>query len=131
MAGQHYRMRLRPSLALLPLLAGCTTPRAVGHPEIVPTLPTAEEVSAYVASYWDHVGKTFARFSNRQGESAELVEVSDVSCSYTYTTPECWYVVTGRFGNDASVQQRLFSQFERDEHGHLVEVVVAWTVRRR
>lgn len=77
------------------------------------------------------MSKTFARFSKRPGEKAELIGISEVSCGYTYMTPECWYQVTGRFGDEPIVQQRLSSQFERDDAGNLVEVIVMWHERRR
>ncbi len=124
-------MRFRPIMALIPLLAGCATHRAVESTQPTPALPTVEEVSRYVTSHWPEVSKTFARFAKRPGENAELIAISEVSCGYTYTTPECWYQVTGRFGDEPNVEQRLFSQFERDDTGNLVEVIVMWHERRR
>ena len=124
-------MRFSYCLALTAFLAGCAAPRGVESFGPAPALPTADEVSRFVNSHWAEKSKTFARFSGRAGESAELIEVSAVSCHYTYTTPECSYQVTGRFGNAPNVQQRLFSQFDRDEAGNLVEVIVMWHERRR
>lgn len=119
-------MRFCFILALVPTLAGCATPRATQNAQS----PTAAEVSRYVSLHWPDVRKTFGRLANRPGQTAELIETSLVSCGYTYTTPECSYQVTGRFGNEPNVQQRLFSQFERDGAGNLVEVVVMWHERR-
>lgn len=125
------RMRFRSVIALVPILAGCATPRATENTQSAPALPSAEEVSEYVSLHWPDVSKTFARFANRPGQTAELIGTSEVSCGYTYTTPECSYQVTGRFGDEPNVQQRLFSQFERDGAGKLVEVIVMWHERRR
>lgn len=124
-------MRFCFILALVPTLAGCATPRATENTQSAPALPTAEEVSRYVSLHWPEVRKTFGRLANRPGQTADLIETSLVSCGYTYTTPECSYQVTGRFGDEPNVQQRLFSQFERDGAGNLVEVVVMWHERRR
>ena len=118
-------------MALIPFLAGCATPRAVESSQPAPALPSAEEVSRYVSSHWPDVSKTFARFSKRRGENAELIGISDVSCCYTYTTPECWYQVTGRFADEQIFRQRLFPQLERDDAGNLAEVIVMWHERRR
>jgi hypothetical protein len=124
-------MRVQSTLALLLFLAGCATSQAFETTADAPPLPTADEVSRYVHLHWSDVSKTFARFSQRPGASAELIGVSEVVCCYTYTTPECRYQVTGRFGDGASAQKRLFSQFDRDEAGNLVEVIVMWHERRR
>lgn len=124
-------MRFRSIMALIPALAGCATLRAFEDTQPAPALPTAEEVSRYVTSHWPDLSKTFARFANRPGQTAELIEVSEVSCGYTYTTPECSYQVAGRFGDEPKVLHRLFSQFDRDAAGTLVEVIVMWHERRR
>ena len=124
-------MRFCFILALVPTLAGCATPRVTENIQLAPALPTAEEVSRYVSLHWPDVRKTFGRLANRRGQTAELIETSLVSCGYTYTTPECSYQITGRFGDEPNVQQRLFSQFERDGVGNLVEVIVMWHERRR
>ena len=124
-------MRFRSIMAVIPILAGCATPRAIENTRSAPALPTAEEVSRYVSSHWADVSKTFARFANRPGQTAELIGISEVSCGYTYTTPECSYLVAGRFGSEPNVQHRLFSQFGRDDAGNLVEVIVMWHERRR
>ncbi len=124
-------MRFRSIMALIPILAGCATSQAFEDTQSAPALPTAEEVSRYVSSHWPDLNKTFARFAKRPGQTAELIGISEVSCGYTYTTPECSYQVAGRFGDEPSVQHRLFSQFERDDAGNLVEVIVMWHKRRR
>lgn len=124
-------MRFRFIMALTPALASCATSRTFEETQPAPALPTAEEVSRYVTSHWPDLSKTFARFANRPGRTAELIGVSEVSCGYTYTTPECSYQVAGRFGDEPTVQHRLFSQFDRDAAGNLVEVIVMWHVRRR
>ena len=124
-------MRFLSIMAFVPILAGCATPQAAENTQSVPALPTAEEVSRYVSLHWADVSKTLARFANRPGQTADLIGTSEVSCGYTYTTPECWYQVTGRFGDEPNVQHRLFAQFERDGSGNLVEVIVMWHERRR
>lgn len=96
-----------------------------------PPLPTDVELEGHLRQHWDGWGERFARFSGRQGEAVELIGVSNATCSYTYDTPECWLEVTGRFASGAEVRQRMFSQFERDEAGKLVEVIVMWHERRR
>ncbi len=124
-------MRFRFILALVPILACCATHKATENTQSAPALPTAEEVSRYVSLHWPDVSKTFGRFTNHPGQTAELIKTSVVSCGYTYTTLECSYQVTGRFGEGPNVQHRLFSQFERDGAGNLVEVVVMWHEPRR
>ncbi|WP_132910866.1 hypothetical protein [Sphingomonas sp. BK235] len=124
-------MRFQSILALLPILGGCATSQTFDHTQSAPALPTAEEVSRYVSSHWPDLSKTFARFANRPGQTATLIGISEVSCGHTYTTPECSYQVAGRFGDESSVERRLLSQFERDDAGNLVEVIVMWHVRRR
>ena len=57
--------------------------------------------------------------------------MSEVACDYSYTTPECQFLVTGRFQGGEELQQRLFAQFDRDEAGNLVEVIVIRHERRR
>lgn len=118
-------------MALIPALAGCATPRSPVDTQPATALPTADEVSRFVTLHWIDLSKTFARFSDRPGRTAELIEVSEVSCGYTYATPECSYQVAGRFGDEPKVQHRLFSQFDRDAAGNLVEVIVTWHERRR
>ena len=124
-------MRFRSIMALIPVLAGCATSQAFEDTQPAPALPTAEEVSRYVTSHWPDRSKTFAIFANRPGQTAELIGVSEVSCGYTFTTPKCSYQVAGRFGDEPKVQHRLFSHFDRDTAGNLVEVIVMYHVRRR
>lgn len=124
-------MRFQSVIALVPIAALCATPRATENTQSAPAMPSAEEVSEYVSLHWPDVSKTFARFANRPGQTAELIGASEASCGYTFTTPECSYQVTGRFGNEPDLQHRPFSQFERDGAGKLVEVIVMWHERRR
>lgn len=124
-------MRFRSIMALTLALAGCATSRTFEDTQPAPALPNAEELSRYVTSHWSDLSKTFARFSNRPGQTAELIGVSEVSCGYTYTTPECSYQVAGRFGDEPKVQHRLVSQFDRDAAGNLVDVIVMWHERRQ
>lgn len=96
-----------------------------------PALPTVKELENHVRQNWSVWGKRFARFSGRESQAADLVGVSDVSCNYTYDTPECWLTVTGSFASGEVVQQKMFSQFERSEAGGLSEVIVMWHERCR
>lgn len=107
--------------------ASCTT--GPSREASAPVLPSATELTDHVREHWSDWGERFGRFSGRQGEAAELLSVTDASCVYRYDTPECWMVVTGRFKDGEIVKQRMFSQFERDAAGHLVEVIVMFERR--
>lgn len=120
--------------SLLCVCAVVTTACATGvsnRPLERPGLPTPAELQEHVRQDWPSWVERFSRLSSRTGEAADLVGVTDVSCSYTYDTPECWLIVTGRFVSGDVVPQRMFSQFERDQAGNLREVIVMWHVRRR
>lgn len=126
-------MRFRPAITILVLLlASCATR---GSNETVtfaaPPLPSAAELESHVRQHWSDWGRRFAQFSARAGEAADFVGTGAVTCSYTYWTPECWVEVTGRFASGEEARHKMFSQFERDEAGNLVEVVVMYHERRR
>ena len=108
--------------------ASCTTGSSRENGR-APALPTPTELADHVREHWNDWGERFARFSGHQDQSAELLTVTDASCVYRYDTPECWIVVTGRFKSGEIVKQRMFSQFERDAAGHLVEVIVMFERR--
>jgi hypothetical protein len=98
---------------------------------VPPALPTSEELAAYVAAHWDGWGPRFAKFSDRQGETATLVKVENLKCGYRYVTPECDFDVTGDFGPGDGATRTMSSQFDRDAAGQLVEVFVLYDVKKR
>lgn len=94
-------------------------------------MPSALEVAQHVREHWIDWGGRLARISGHSGQVIELVSIENVSCSYTFTTPECSLDVTGRIALGPVVRQRMFTQFDRSKAGNLKEVIVLFHERRR
>ncbi|QIK95906.1 hypothetical protein G7076_04970 [Sphingomonas sp. HDW15A] len=59
------------------------------------------------------------------------MNVGDVQCSYLYITSQCTIQVTGRFADGQTKTLPMFSQFDRDASGNLVEVLDVYHERSR
>jgi hypothetical protein len=118
-------MRYLPAPLVFLVLIGCT-PKVLGEEVVVAEpLPTSEEVIAYVSSRWsDDYGRRFAREVSRRGETAELLAVTNVSCSYRYNTPDCEFQVAARFDGELEQRRKLSETFGRDAAGHLEAILV-------
>ena len=111
-------------------MASCAADTAT-RTVVPPSLPTSEEVAAYISAHWGEWAPRFAKFSAREGADATLVKVENVKCVYRYFMPECNFEVTGDFSPDDRRTSTLFSQFDRDSAGNLEEVFVLFEERKR
>lgn len=76
--------------------------------------------------HWSGVwAPRLARVSSRKGENVDLVAVEKVICGFHRTTLACNFEVTGRFASGVEVKRRMFSVFDRDREGKLVDAYAA------
>lgn len=119
------------AVASLPMLA-CASMPSHGEAAISdPTLPSNDEVVAYVQAHWPSYSETTSRFQNRPGEAISLIRVYDVSCARYYGIPDCRFTVTVSIGNEPPIEQHLSSMFDRYPDGTLFETIVLVHERRR
>ena len=110
-------------------LASCAASRPLTLSD--QALPTEAEVHRYVQNHWSDWNRRFASLAGRKGEAVALVSLGPVSCSYLYVTPQCEVQVTGQFASGQNMTLTMYSQFEHDTSGNLIEVLVMYHERRR
>jgi hypothetical protein len=114
------------SLVSLVALTSCAADMSGGKAgfEPIAALPSNDEVVSYVQTHWDLYSYRTARFQGRRGQAPSLIDVKDVSCQFDFGVPSCSFIATVSFEDGSTVDQRLFSQFDRYADGRLHEVVV-------
>ena len=124
-------INMRLAFAILILLPGCSADRATGGFPRTERLPSPAEVAAHVRQDWaEDYGRRFARFEARDDQRAELVSISNVTCAYSYATPECMFDIEGRFPDGTLRQRQMFEQFGWTDDGRLKAVIVMYHRRR-
>ena len=125
-------MKFIPAGLLMLVLAGCAAKAvSIGEGRAAERLPTSEEVMAYVHAHWSSdYAKRYSSFASRPGDSAELVEVTNVACDYYIVTPECSFDVAARFPNERSQLRQMFDQFGWTGDGQLQSILVMYHMRR-
>ncbi len=110
--------RLFPAALFVLALAGCSTTSAVVSP-----IPSDREVVAYVTSNWSDYDAQFALLSQRQGQTAAIVSVTDVECVADDGDARCTFIVQGRFEDGVVLRQPMESYFQRQGDGSIEELI--------